>query len=240
MRKSPSEDEELRSDPYFIVWRIEADSAELLRNACDSVNSAIQKGLIVHSVFSGGTSEKQEHALADFFERICLLQSSMREKNTQRLFFQRKTSAGRFWKDAMVFLLNKARLTKDIRVNADYRVDDERVHETAARIPTWFADLSVDAQAFWIAGAKYLLGSPTFSFADLHRAAGMAVTTLKSMHRNSYRAIHRAHSLNPLWSSWDRELQCNFYKMEPVVRDMILSLAVTRENAPRIAAQPAA
>lgn len=230
----------MRSDPYFIVWKIEADSAELLRQACDAVNSAIDVGGIAYTVYAGNSSQREEHSFASYFERVCIIPGTNGDKNSQRLFIQRKSDSGRFWKDVMVSLLNNARRGEEVHVNLDYRVDDERVHETAARIPTWFSELSSDAQDFWIASAEHLLVHPTFSFAELRRATDVRVNSLKSMHRNSYRAIHRAHSPNPLWSSWDHELQCNFYKMEPVVRDMILSLAVSREGACRIVVKPAA
>ncbi len=54
--------------------------------------------------------------------------------------------------------------------------------------------------------------------------SAISADSLKARLRNSYRAIKREGSPNPLWSTWDHSQKRNFYKMESVVRDEILCL----------------
>lgn len=102
-------------------------------------------------------------------------------------------------------------------------VEDD-VYAIASQVQKWFARLGEKSREFWRVCTEYLQERPTFTFVELQVYSGISVASLKSMHNNSYRAIKREGSPNPLTAEWDDALQRNTYRMDPKVCEVILHL----------------
>src|ERR1700730_1189151 len=56
-------------------------------------------------------------------------------------------------------------------------------------IAVWFAHLGAGSRSFWELAARFAQNHSTFTFDDLAAEANTEKETLRSYHRNSYRAI---------------------------------------------------
>ncbi|MEX0677098.1 MAG: hypothetical protein WD063_08490 [Pirellulales bacterium] len=95
---------------------------------------------------------------------------------------------------------------------------------TAGNVADWFSHLGEGSRSFWEIAARHAQTNATWTFDDLAQTSGIDRDTLRSYHRNSYRAINDESAQNPLTSEWDANRGCNVYRMADAVRDEILGL----------------
>lgn len=93
------------------------------------------------------------------------------------------------------------------------------------KIADWLGHLGEGSRSFWNIAARHAQSNPSWTFDDLAQASGIDKETLRSYHRNSYRAIRDESAPDPLASEWDATGAFNVYRMPDVVRDEILRLA---------------
>ena len=89
-------------------------------------------------------------------------------------------------------------------------------------VAEWFSLLGENSRRFWTIAARYLLNHESFTFEDLSIHSSVSVESLRSMHRNSWKAIHSKRGSNPLVSHWDGEHRRFIYTMNKHVRDEFL------------------
>jgi hypothetical protein len=96
----------------------------------------------------------------------------------------------------------------------------------ADHVSEWMPHLGAGGRKFWKKVAEHARDvSPLFiTFEDLSRTSGIPTGSLRSYHRNAYRAIKNDANLDPLPGAWDGQLKCNVYSMREDVRDKILEL----------------
>jgi hypothetical protein len=220
----------MAKDPRFVVWRLEPATAKDLHK----LERTLFRVMRLDHVFTDAVmtlrqgkeqSQRVEHRIGDYFDRVCTLPSDKGEARSLRLFFQRKPGVNRYWKDVMAMVLKHVK-SADARASLalDYRVDDDSSATAATKVPSWFSHLSEKSRLFWKLSAEVLLHQSDFTFADLAGREGISIASLRAMHRNSYRAIEAERAPDPLWSKWDHAAKRNIYTMDRVVRDEILSL----------------
>ena len=102
---------------------------------------------------------------------------------------------------------------------------------TTARTPAeavdaWFSHLGQGSRRFWRIAARYALDHPEsqFTFEDLAAASGLTKGTLRSYHRNSYRAIKDEQAPDPMPGAWSQVTQRTDYMMFPGVAQRIAEL----------------
>jgi hypothetical protein len=94
------------------------------------------------------------------------------------------------------------------------------------KIEEWWEHLGGgNSRSFWTEAARYAQTHRTFTFDDLAAATGIDKQSLRSYHRNTYRAINDENAPDPLGGDWDANRGCNVYTMADVVRDEILRLS---------------
>jgi hypothetical protein len=229
----------ISKNPRIVVWRLETASARDLKSL-ERILRPVEdldftySDQVVTATNEHETTRTVDHRLGDYFELLCILPKARGDSPSIRLFFQCKSNIGRFWKDVMASVLKRAResnVTTSIAI--DYRIDDEDLCAVATQVPKWFSLLGDGSRKFWELSARYLLKHAMFTFEDLARETGVPQGSLKAMHRNSYRAIKREESPNPLWSRWDYALGRTVYTMDPVVRDEILCITTQAKPIPK-------
>jgi hypothetical protein len=93
-------------------------------------------------------------------------------------------------------------------------------------IDKWWEHLGGgNSRSFWTEAARHLQTHRSFTFDELAAATGIDKQSLRSYHRNSYRAINDESAPDPLGGEWDANQGCNVYTMVDVVRDEILRLS---------------
>lgn len=88
----------------------------------------------------------------------------------------------------------------------------------------WLSHLGEGSRKFWKLAARYSTDHATLTFEDLEREYGIGKETLRSHHRNSYRAINDEKAPDPMPGAWDQQALRNVYSMTPAVRDKINEL----------------
>lgn len=96
-------------------------------------------------------------------------------------------------------------------------------------VEAWLSHLGEGSRKFWKLAAQYSTNHATLTFEDLQREYGISRETLRSHHRNAYRAINDERAPDPMPGTWDQQTQRNVYSLSPAVRDRILEL--TRDDA---------
>jgi hypothetical protein len=96
--------------------------------------------------------------------------------------------------------------------------------DVGSQVERWLAHLGPGSRSFWRLAAEFLRDREQVTFEDLSQHYGIPTATLRSYHRNSYRAIHREEAPDPLPGQWDDRIQANVYRMPDSVRDKILEL----------------
>ena len=123
----------MRHDPLFHLWAITCPTPQdcrrlqqWLASELDPDSSILTE---VRASPDGIESLRQEvHRLGDYFESVELLPSAEQEPTSLRLLFRRRPTAGRFWKDFMVRILQKVRVEAgDATTTLEYRGDEEPV-----------------------------------------------------------------------------------------------------------------
>src|SRR5207248_407565 len=125
-----------------------------------------------------------------YFENI-FAQPDLLNPLKLHLVFQRNPSAGRFWKDVMVSILNTIRtevggvtITIGWKGNSPPSFAPTSMNpNTEVRVSEWFDSLGDDSKSFWVHAARYLLNHPSFTFDELSSATNMPKASLESMHR---------------------------------------------------------
>jgi hypothetical protein len=92
----------------------------------------------------------------------------------------------------------------------------------AGQVAPWFGHLGEGSRSFWQLVAQHALTNRTWTFDDLAAASGTDKETLRSYHRNSYRAIKDEGSPDPMPGDWEGNR--NVYWMADAVRDEIIQL----------------
>lgn len=95
---------------------------------------------------------------------------------------------------------------------------------TAWNVANWLAHLGQGSRSFWEIAAGHAQTQETWTFDDLVATSGVDKNTLRSYHRNSYRAIRDENAPDPLTGNWNVIRQCNVYSMPDAVRDEILRI----------------
>jgi hypothetical protein len=222
----------MKTGLHFITWRIAArshDKAEAIGNFLKRTTdlSLVFTDRIITLPGKREETRTEQHRLGDYFERLEVLPGSSEATSAIRLFFQRKPDAPAFWKDLMVRTLGSVReYDPTTSITLDYRIDDEERSLIAAKVPAWFRHLGNRSRGFWEMSARYLLNHPEFTFPGLEQFSHTPESSLRALHRNSYRAIKLEKAPNPLSVERDPESGRNVYHMEPVVRDEILCITM--------------
>jgi hypothetical protein len=217
-------------DPLIVAWKLEVESPEFLGDLRGVLRPliSVDASMIDETVSLQGGREihqSQEFKFNNYFERLSVLPPTDGNSSSFRLFFHRKPEASRFWKDIMASVLRKAhQFERPVWIALDYSVTDKAVYRAADQVSLWTNHLGSESRTFWSVSASYLLTHSSFTFKELEEFSEIPEHTLKAMHRNSYRAIKRERSPNPLWSKWDHRLERFVYSMEPAVRDEILTV----------------
>jgi hypothetical protein len=94
----------------------------------------------------------------------------------------------------------------------------------ASQVERWLAHLGPGSRSFWRKAAEFLREHESFTFDELARYYEIPMSTLRSFHRNSYRAIRNEDAPDPLSGHLDDRNQKTIYKMTNSVRDLILEL----------------
>ena len=120
----------MRHDPLFLLWAITCPSPEDCRRLQHWLPNAITPEATFEDevrAFPDGieTLRRKSHRLGDYFESVQVLPSAGHESMSFRILFRRRPSAGRFWKDLMVRVLQKVRLESDATTALEYRGDEE-------------------------------------------------------------------------------------------------------------------
>jgi hypothetical protein len=92
----------------------------------------------------------------------------------------------------------------------------------APQVAAWYGHLGDGSRSFWQLVAQHALTHRTWTFDDLATASGTDKETLRSYHRNSYRAIKDEGAPDPMPGDWEGSY--NVYYMADAVRDAILQL----------------
>ncbi len=92
------------------------------------------------------------------------------------------------------------------------------------KIADWWEHLGEGSRSFWKEAGRHLQTHGSFTFDELAAATGIDKQSLRSYHRNSYRAINDESAPDPLGGEWDANRGCNVYTMPDVVRDELLRL----------------
>lgn len=227
----------MKAAPYFITWKIAAGS----RDKAEAIGNFLKQKTNLSLVFTDRIvtlpgkrveTRTEQHRLGDYFERLDVLPSNGEATPAIRLFFQRKPEAPAFWKDLMVGMLGSVReYDPTTSITLDYRIDDEERSLIAAKVPAWLRHLGDRSREFWEVSARYLLSHPEFTFPRLEEFSNTPESSLRAMHRNSYRAIKLEKAPDPLSVERDADSGHNVYQMEPVVRDEILCMTLNNGSA---------
>jgi hypothetical protein len=102
----------------------------------------------------------------------------------------------------------------------------------AWNVAAWYGHLGQGSRRFWEVAARHSLNNDTWTFDDLEAASGIDKNTLRSYHRNSYRAIRDENAPDPLRSDWNVDQACNVYQMPEAVRDELHRLVEEDDAAP--------
>jgi hypothetical protein len=104
----------------------------------------------------------------------------------------------------------------------------EQVRKAASDIAKWWPHLGEKSREFWVIAANFAAENSTFTFDELANDT-ISAGSLKSRHRNSYRAIKAEHADDPLEQEWSWEHGRNFYYLADGVRDAILAAAENQD-----------
>jgi hypothetical protein len=104
----------MRSDPLFLLWVVNCPSPEEAHSLQQWLPTAISADTTfvdeVRACPDGvETATFQSHHLGDYFESVRVVPGAREAPSTFGLLFQRRASAGRFWKDFMTRLLQSVR-----------------------------------------------------------------------------------------------------------------------------------
>jgi hypothetical protein len=91
-------------------------------------------------------------------------------------------------------------------------------------VEAWLGHLGEGSRKFWRIAARYAVDHPLITFEDLARSSGLSRETLRSYHRNSYRAIGDEKAPDPMPGTWSQVTKRTEYSMAAAVRDKILEL----------------
>ncbi len=94
----------------------------------------------------------------------------------------------------------------------------------AKDVESWWKHLGAKSREFWVIAATHMLENESFTFEELETDE-ISQGSLKSRHRNSYRAIKHEKAKEPLDQEWSWEIGKNIYVIAQPIRDRILELA---------------
>ncbi len=128
----------MRQPPAYTSWRITCHSPEEAQSLHEWLSSRIDLDRILTDtvrVAPNGMEQVQtaRHRLGDYFESIRLLPDSQANPLSFRLVFQRRSAAGRFWKDLMVNILQELETAPQ---NASIGLDSKGEIDPIARTAT--------------------------------------------------------------------------------------------------------
>lgn len=118
----------MRHDPLFTLWSVQCRSS----HDCDRLRQWLAEAVTLDSTFTDEARafpdgvevcRREQHRLGDYFQSVRVLPSS--EPNSFRVLFQRHPTAGRFWKDLMVRILESVRREAGATTTLEYRGDVE-------------------------------------------------------------------------------------------------------------------
>ena len=116
----------MRKDPLYLVWHIQGATPE----SSERIKQTIQESGILDHVeevvrLGGGTQEVLRYRLGDYFAQIRFLDDSKDYSGCLRLLFERLPTAGRYWKDLMVHLLERIKKAGgDVVINLAFQGDE--------------------------------------------------------------------------------------------------------------------
>jgi hypothetical protein len=125
----------MRNDPLYLLWSINCRSSEDCHRLVQWIpNQIAPDAVIVREIRNlSETVFHESLRLGDYFEDIQVLPSTNDTATSFRLLFQRRATAGRFWKDLMVGILHRIHDEAAESTNTlEYRGDEEpKVMEAA-------------------------------------------------------------------------------------------------------------
>jgi hypothetical protein len=116
-------------------------------------------------------------------------------------------------------------LLRRSRVRGEAKEVITRGRRSRGLVSRWLQRLGKGSLAFWNVAATQSQAHGEWTFADLVARSGEPLNTLRSQHRNSYRAIKAEGADDPFTSRWDAAGGRRVYSMPNYVRDEILRLA---------------
>jgi hypothetical protein len=123
----------MRHDPLFILWSITCPSPQDCRRLQQWLPAEVTRdSTVVDEVRASPegieTVRREVHRIGDYFESVDVFPSAGQEPMSFRLLFRRRPTAGRFWKDMMVRILQRVRVEAgDATTTLEYRGDEEPI-----------------------------------------------------------------------------------------------------------------
>jgi hypothetical protein len=123
----------MRNDPLYFVWLIQGESEKDACAAKQAIEAApvVQRTVedVVRAIPAGVEVQlANKHPVGDYFAKVDVLPAS--SPSSFRLAFNRKPTAGRYWKDVMTKVLRTVQQgPARMGIALDYR-DDERPSAT--------------------------------------------------------------------------------------------------------------
>ena len=120
----------MRHDPLFLLWAITCSSSEDCRRLQHWLAGAIDPEAMFEDEIRASPDgienlRRESHRVGDYFESVEVVPSAGAELTSFRLLFRRRPTAGRFWKDLVVRVLQKIRLEAEATTALEYRGDEE-------------------------------------------------------------------------------------------------------------------
>jgi hypothetical protein len=130
----------MKSPPLFTSWLVQCRSPEASQALQRQLSGRVRLDAVVEDrvrTYRGGTEKLQveQHRLGNYFASIRLLPASGPVVAAFRLVFHRLPTAGRFWKDLMVNIVQETQNSPETAaITLDYNGNEEPL-ETAPSSP---------------------------------------------------------------------------------------------------------
>lgn len=121
----------MRQPQTYTSWLVTCSSPEKSQQLRDWLSGCVNLDRVLTDtvrVISNGVEQQhvEPHRLGDYFANIHLLPSPVDIPTSFRLVFQRRSDAGRFWKDLMVSILQEIeKKLEGTSITLDYKGDEE-------------------------------------------------------------------------------------------------------------------
>ncbi len=119
----------MRHDPLYLLWIVDCPSAEESRRLQQLLSRELSpEATFVDDVraWPDGVEMhwREPHRLGDYFESVRILPAKSQQPASFRVLFHRRPDSGRFWKDVMARVLQRARGEAASTTTLEYRGDE--------------------------------------------------------------------------------------------------------------------